>query len=141
MVQAILGPNYDKRKRPKLDGFIAAANEVTNFCKLLSQKKGRVVRMGGLQESTLLQIETFMAAHFYQLSDPDYTSRSTEGASGSFKRGTTDQGFALTDYGRNAMDIDWSGCLKNVNKQQFAGGLHMGNWERWWNGPCVGTAN
>ncbi len=129
-VKAVLLANYDARRAPSIAAFIRTANTVTNRVLSMSVQKPRVVAQGGLSSDDLLQIETFLAAHFYCVNDPLYMSRSTQGASGSFQRGQAKSGFASTDYGNQAMDIDWSGVLKNINLQQFASGSGMGHHPR-----------
>lgn len=140
MVMSILGRNYDTETKPDLTNFILTANDVVNNIIPLANKKSRIRAVGGLPSTTLLQIETWLAAHFYCHSDPLYNSRSTEGASGSFQVGTPGAGFASTQYGRTAMDLDISGVLKNINMQQFASGFHMGNHGHPEENPECGTA-
>lgn len=73
----------------------------------------------------LEQIEALVAAHFYQMADPGYTSRSTMSASGSF-RGQFTRKLDATAYGQNAMLMDVSGCLENFDKRQSAGMSWLG---------------
>jgi hypothetical protein len=126
-VQDVLGPNYDAKKKVNLRPFIDSASDVVDQVLLLSKRKSRVISIGGLKASTLELIERWLAAHFYCISDPLYMSRTTQGASGSFQRAAAKDGFASTDYGKTAMDVDISGCLKNINLQQFASVLGMGH--------------
>lgn len=129
-VQAVLGKNYDGKRRPDLRGFIDSASVVVDRVASMSLKKSRVSDAGGMTASELEVVERWLAAHLYQHADPGYTSRSTEGASGSLMTGQQTRGYGATMYGETAMDLDWSGCLKNINQQQFAGGTHMGHRER-----------
>lgn len=127
LVKAILLANYDGRRTPSLTAFIRTANVVTSRVLAMSVKKPRVLAGGGLTTDELREIETLLAAHFYCVNDPLYSSRSTQGASGSFQRAGAKEGFSSTDYGKQAMDVDWSGVLKNINMQQFASGTSMGH--------------
>lgn len=126
-VQSILGLNYDKKRRPDLTPFINSASDVVDQVLALSRGKSRVKALGGLTATTLANIEMWVAAHLYVVSDPLYMSRSTEGASGAFQRAPAKDGLASSDYGKTAMDIDWSGCLTNINMKQFASALGMGH--------------
>lgn len=67
-------------------------------------------------------VERWLAAALYQCADRGYQSRSNQGASGQFT-GETGQGYEATQYGQEAMRIDWSGCLRNLDKQQRARAL------------------
>ena len=125
-VIGILGPNYDSKKSPDLSQFIATASIVVDQVAAMSAMKIRVKRLGGLTPAMLQNIEMWLAAHFYCISDPLYTTRSTQGASGGFQRSGAKDGMAETSYGKQALDIDWSGCLKNINLGQFATTLATG---------------
>lgn len=63
------------------------------------------------------QIEVHLAAHFYSLRDPLYTSKSTGRASGSFQVGSGN-GLMETAYGRNAVDLDVTGYLRRLTMPQ-----------------------
>lgn len=119
-VVGILVANYDAKKKPSLLPFIQAASDVVDQVKKLSLGKSRVISRGGLTTTTLQNIETWLAAHFYCINDPLYISRSTQGATGAFQRAAAKDGFSSTDYGKQALSIDWSGCLRNIDLAQFA---------------------
>jgi hypothetical protein len=122
-VVSILGTNYDNRRKPSLSGFIATASDVVDQVLAISKQKSRVKNLGGLTPTTLQNIEMWLAAHFYCIQDPLYMTRSTQGASGGFQRSTAKEGFASTDYGKQALACDWSGCLCNINDKSFATAL------------------
>lgn len=67
-------------------------------------------------DDLLTEIETYLAAHLYCVSDRIYTSRSTQGASGSFA-GQTGMKLESTFYGQQAMLLDTSGMLTALNKR------------------------
>lgn len=106
-VQQALGANYDS-SRP-LAIFIRMAEKIIDQVETCADRKGVTI-----DTETKDLLATLMACHFYQSSDPGYTSRSTSGASGSFK-GQWGKRFELTDYGQNAMAMDPSGCLSAMN--------------------------
>jgi len=104
-VQAILGPNYDAEAATDVSPFIATATAVVD--RISSEASGRGLTI----DSTMLEIiERWLAAHYYGISDQFYSSRSTDGASGSFQ-GQTQMGFDATLYGQQAKRLDWTGTL------------------------------
>jgi hypothetical protein len=106
-VQGILGVNYDGSA--SLTRYINAAHAMVNWI-------ANVCDTAGVNDADQLTlIETWLAAHYYQAMDPGYTSKSTGGASGSFK-GQTGKYFEATDYGQRALELDLAGCL--LKKQQ-----------------------
>lgn len=70
-------------------------------------------------------IERWLAAHFYAIVDKPYQSKSTGGASASFQ-GQTGMRLETTHYGQTAMNVDYSGCLENINKRQFGRSAWLG---------------
>lgn len=73
-----------------------------------------------LDDDALAAIETQLAAHFYAVQrDPQYQSKSTDGASGSFQ-GATGYSLQATHYGQNALLLDVTGLLtkRNLEAQQ-----------------------
>jgi hypothetical protein len=89
--------------------FIRTANLMTN-------KVSAGDSQGELNTNDLVEIETYLAAHFYGIRDQLLSSKSTGGASGSFQGQT---GFALdyTAYGQTAMMLDVTGFLSGLNMQ------------------------
>lgn len=53
----------------------------------------------------LIEIETLLAAHAYSIFDPQYVSKSTDGASGSFD---------VKQWAHAAIQLDGSGCLSAI---------------------------
>lgn len=113
-VKAILADNYDHENNPSLTPFMRPANLIVSRVKTCATNKGIV-----LSTDELEAIECWLAAHFYCISDKTYQSRSTSGASGSFV-GQTGMMLDFTEYGQQAQLIDYSNCLRNLNKQQRA---------------------
>jgi len=73
-----------------------------------------------LSTATLTSIELLLSAHFYSLRDQQYTSKKTGDASGTF-RGDSGMGLEATTYGQNAIAMDFTGCLAEINEQMKAG--------------------
>lgn len=108
-MQQALGGNYDSSAGRSLAIFVRMAEKIIDLVVACADRKGVTI-----DTDTQELLATLMAAHFYQSSDPGYTSRSTSSASGSFK-GQWGKRFELTDYGQNAMAMDPSGCLSAMN--------------------------
>ena len=108
-VQSILQNEYDLENRPALEGFIDTASMMVDEI---------VVEDTALKmTATRLElVERWLAAHFYQISDPGYQSRTTAGASGSFT-GQTSQTFKATRYGQQALALDLTGFLERRDKE------------------------
>lgn len=118
-VIGILGNNYDTDKQTSLTPFLRAAHAVTNNVVAIAAKKG------GLQpdSDTLEQVECYLAAHYYAFQDQLYQTKSTGKANATFQ-GQTQMGFESTQYGRAAMDMDYSRVLAALNK----GGIMRMTW-------------
>lgn len=109
-VKAILGSNYDTVANPDLTYVIRSASVLTDQVAACAVAKGVP-----LDDPSLLEIETNLAAHFYARQDQLYSSRSTGRASGSFQ-GQTGMSLNASQYGQTAMLFDPSGCLPAMNK-------------------------
>lgn len=113
-VKDVLGRNYDRSYNASLTRHIAWASKVVDRVVECAANKGT-----SLDSDELEMLECLLAAHHYQASDEGYTSRSTSGASGSFK-GQFGKGLERTTYGQDALLIDTTGCLGNFDKGQKA---------------------
>lgn len=121
-VAALLGDNYDGVT--DLSGFIDTASAIVDQVVTMAAEKagggtGNYTSRFTLTAAVQELIERWLAAHNYALMDPLYMSKSTGGASASFQR-QAGMGFESTEYGRMAIRLDFSGCLNNIDKQQFA---------------------
>lgn len=139
LVEGVLLADYDFAQNPDLTPFITAASAIIDQAVVCAARK-RIA----LDPNTLLEMETWLAAHLYGCSDQPYSSRHTLRASGQFQ-GETKQGLEGTKYGQMAMRLDPSGCLTNIDKsgrmRVFWGGRACQG--QWWNrgypvqgGPC-----
>jgi len=119
----LLGDNYGLKadgSAPVMRGFMLTANSLVNQMLTCASRKGVTVSVSD-QEI----IERMLSAHMYMMSDKAYQSRTTAGRSGTFQ-GQTGMRLEATDYGQQAMVVDPSGCLENINKRQKAGGAWLG---------------
>lgn len=92
---------------------------------------------GTLSVADLREIETWLAAHFYAHRDQLLTSKSTEGASGSFQ-GQTGMYFSSTQYGQTAMLLDTTMYLAGLEQQIKEGKKIVGSS---WLGSTVSQVN
>lgn len=113
------GPKSDG-SLPPLDSFIRAANLVTTRVYECSVRNSLT-----LSDEELVEIETWLAAHYYVQSDQVFASRSEAGASMSFQ-GQLGMGLENSKYGQAALNLDYSGCLRKVLKGQRAMGAWLG---------------
>lgn len=109
----ILGQHYDTIRQPSLQAFILTASNLVSKIEAADSDNE-------LDAETLELIERWLAAHFYAHSDQMLTSKSTEGASGSFQ-GRTDMFFSSTFYGQNAMLLDSTNYLANREGEAKSG--------------------
>jgi hypothetical protein len=98
------------RPSVSMEPFIRAANSKINWLVL------HCTGMSSLSNADLAIVETWLAAHFYAQYDPQYTSRSTGGASGSFQ-GQVGKHLESTWWGQQAILLDHSGCLQKLNDE------------------------
>lgn len=116
-----VGGDYDDVVgNPSLIPYIDAATLVVDRVASCAARRSRT-----LSTDELLKIETWLAAHFYAMSDQTYSSKSTSGASGSF-HGQTGMNLDATKYGQTAKTLDYSGCLTAIDKRAFAGFTWLG---------------
>lgn len=111
LVKGVLLDNYGPKEdgtEPSLTPFISAAN-------LLVTRVAACATARGLTLSTdeLTAIETWLAAHYYAVSDRTMSSQSNLGASGSFD-GQTSMALDATLFGQHAKVLDHSGCLATI---------------------------
>lgn len=122
LVQAVFssgGMEYDGITN--LSPYVAMASATVDRVKAMAALKGLPLGLSDFGVGSDCELmERWLSAHFYVTTDRSYASRSTQGASGSFMSGTPEKGFASTEYGRNAVACDYSGCLENLGKKQRA---------------------
>jgi hypothetical protein len=114
LVQTILGYNYKSADGHSLQPYVDKASLLVDRVPACAAKKGIT-----LSDDELEMMERWLAAYYYTVMDPMYTSRSTAGASGS-------QATTQDAYKQAAIDSDPSGCLKALLAQQRAGGFWAG---------------
>lgn len=101
--------DYDSVNQPSLTPFIRTANLVTNRMNTCATAKDYT-----LDSDLLLEIETWLAAHFYSMSDRPYSTTRTDKAYAKFQ-GITKMGLEASHYGQTALNLDYSGCLSIIN--------------------------
>ena len=95
-----------------LTPFIAAANSiVTQCCTDLDEN---------YTDDHLIQIETWLAAHFYTVRDMR-ASEERAGPVSARYQSKVDLGFSTSHYGQMAMTLDWFGGLSGLNEQIKSG--------------------
>jgi hypothetical protein len=110
LVKAILrlgsqGGDYDDANNPSLARFIKVATLITDRVAKCAADKGF-----SLNSEELVEIETWLAAHYYTKSDRLYRSRTTASASGAFLFDDKNP----EPYKAAAMEMDPSGCVAAV---------------------------
>lgn len=96
-----------------LNQFINTANHLTTIV-------ASADTAGILNTDLLVDIETYLAAHFYALRDQQYESKSTGDASAKFQTGKKEKGLLATDWGQQAVALDITGKLHSI-----AQGVHQ----------------
>lgn len=78
---------------------------------------------GLLTTDLKLEVETYLAAHFYSQAERAYESKSTGRSSGTFE-GRTDMGLRNSHYGQQAIALDVSGTLASISDGKRTLGVH-----------------
>ncbi len=97
-----------------LTPFIDSASSIVDRVAACATNKGKT-----LSSTELELIERWLSAHLYMMSDQQYASKSTAGASASF-RATGGLSLDGSTYGQTAKIVDHSGCLAAFDKRQTA---------------------
>lgn len=104
LVKAILLRDYDSRNNPSLTPFITSASMIVDRMVLCATESGIT-----FSDAELLEIEGWVAAYRYTHNNPVYSSKSTDGRSGSFLREDS-----KNPYKAGALEMDPSGCLEQL---------------------------
>lgn len=107
-VKGVLLLDYDTRNSPSLTPFIRGASLIVDRVATCAIAKGKT-----LTAEELVEIETWLAAHAYAMSDQPYSEKKTEKAMGKFQ-GQTKMYLEATKYGQMAISLDPSGCLAAI---------------------------
>ena len=92
---------------PQINAFITVANLTTN----------RVNTVGGITDASLLkEIERWLSAHFVRIRDIAAASEKAGPVAQSFQY-KVDLNFNQTQYGQQALILDYSGTLAALQKQ------------------------
>jgi hypothetical protein len=104
LVKELLQRDYDLRNSPPLTRHIKSASLIVDRMVACAVSKGIT-----LTDDETLEIETWVAAYRYTHNNPVYTSKSTDGRSGSFLRDGNEN-----PYKKGALELDPSGCLAGL---------------------------
>lgn len=116
-VKAILMSDYGPKRSgdlPDLAPFIRAAGLMIDRVATCATAKGLT-----LTSAELVELECWLAAHFYSVSDRPYQSTSTDRAGATYQ-GRTGMGLDSSYYGQTAMILDYSGCLAAIASRRRA---------------------
>lgn len=113
-VALVLGGHYVSGNSPDLQAFIDTATLIITRVITCATAKGITITS---EEAEMM--ERYLAAHFFSFADQIYTSKATNGASGSFQ-GQTGKGVESSQYGMAALSIDPSGCLNAIMNRNKA---------------------
>lgn len=119
-VKAILVYNYDFKRNPDLTGFMDSASNIVD--RVVSDAVVVGVAVTDVQAEL---IERWLSAYFYCKMDPLYTTKSTQGASGSFVTSTSLEA-EQERYKRGAIELDPSGCLHAILNRNVATARRLG---------------
>lgn len=112
LVKGVLLKDYAAMTSPDLTPFMLVASAIVDDLVIYARQK--CVTVDTVRQEI---IERWLSAHSYQQSDPGYSSRSTEGSSGSFL-GSVTSGVQSTRYGMFAIQIDPTGYLLTLGKRR-----------------------
>ena len=99
-----------------LTAFITAASLVVDRIDACATSRG--ITLG---TTLLTEIETWLAAHLVSFRDQQYSEKQTDGASAKFQ-GQTGTGLDGSMWGQFAKQLDYSGCLAEIDKESKEGG-------------------
>lgn len=121
LVEGVLGGQYGTVNGvlSPLQPFIRKANATTNQLLVLSTQK-QVPLLP--TNDDLVIIETWLAAYYYTLLDPQQTNQSTAGASASFVTEKLDP----NRYKTGAIQADPTGLLNAILNRYFASTISLG---------------
>lgn len=107
LVKSVLMSDYGPASdgfNPSLTMFIRIANRITDKVAECATAKGDTQ-----DDDTLLDMETWLAAHYYAMSDQTVANRQGESY-----HGQTGMGLEATKYGQSALNLDFTKCLYKV---------------------------
>jgi hypothetical protein len=120
LVEGILLTNYDSKRVPSLQPFIDTATTVVDRLVIFARSKGLL-----LTATELELIERWLSAHFYGIADQFYQSKKTLDSEGVFQ-GKTAMMLDATLYGQQALLLDWTNSLDQLQKQVRVRAFWMG---------------
>ena len=119
-VKGILLDDYDTLTNPSLTPFILTASIITDRIVTCATSDGYTLTT---DEKEL--IERWLSAHFYVMSDQNYSEKRTADAQGKFQ-GITKMRLEASKYGQTALILDPSGCLESLSSRSRASAFWLG---------------
>jgi hypothetical protein len=92
----------------------------TPFIQSATLLVNRIALTGKCTDEEMIEIETWLAAHFYSIYE-QATANEKAGPTSESKQHYVDAGFATTMWGTQAMLLDVSGTLAAINKKAKGG--------------------
>ncbi len=109
LVKGILLRDYDTRLNPDLQPFIDYANLLVTRVNTVATENGYT-----LGTDLLEMLERYLAAHSYCMSDQTFAVKKTLSSSATM-HGKTGMKLEATKYGQQALTLDYSGSLDEMN--------------------------
>lgn len=103
-----------------LSPFMRGAKIITDAMIRCAQKKGITHT-----DDEIIEIETWLAAHGYAMSDQVAESERDLNANVTYQ-GKTDMALNATKFGQHALSLDYSGCLNAIGKHRKQSILWLG---------------
>lgn len=124
-VKAVMaaGKDYDTLDNPDLTRFIQGASLLVDRVATLATAAGT-----SYPSAVLRELETWLAAHGYKMSDQQAQSRSEGGGSVQFRH-QAGKGLEGSTYGSYALTLDYLGFLRKATSGVHAGGAWLGKTE------------
>lgn len=124
LVKAVLAPgsDYDEVNEPSLTPFITAANQAVSWCVTNAASYGRTA----LTAAQALEVETWLAAGLYKLSDQQLASSQAGRSSGHFRGSGNQKASERNEYLIGACMMDVSRMLKPFLDGAVAGASWLG---------------
>lgn len=110
MIKGILLAAYDGESN--LAPFMRSASIIVSAMVRCASSKGI-----SHTSDELIEIETWLAAHGYAMSDQIASEEKTLDASIKYQ-GKQEMGLNATKYGQHALNLDYSGCLNAIGKSR-----------------------
>lgn len=113
------GKDYDTLRSPSLDPFIVAANGLVNFV-VQNGARYRSIALDDSPGGMATQIETWLAAGLYKVSDPQWKSRNTSKSGGTARGDGNSKPSERNEYIIQACAMDYTNVLRPLMDGRIA---------------------